>query len=752
MKNDNRAIRWRLNGMAFAILLPLLWSPLQLILLHNQMGSGLLFNLQNWLCLLVFALAIILYVTSYILVLWNGRMLLAIIAAIIALILTVFSLEIFVPNLQKGSEAKLRQLVIQHEPKIEVYCNDVYLGETPLEISETEFHDKVKPWDTPPRQKMVIGEEIIQDIKTHRYGLANTELRWFYTPYHYFDRHRAFDEPGFSSYYDAVASGYWWRFESLGCTGFAAIGNMVSQTYSDDRPFRIWSHPHLQYPSIQPYLRHLLHDLKRSDYQPSGEWRTHVGKSSRLLFHHVYEIGQRDPRVMRALEMAIKTEFDIRKGMSTQEWEAVLDKAMLQLKKRNAFNPPSPEIMLMDLIVTQNMKLIGTRFLEYVGWRNSADAGWGFAKFMHLEYAVLKNPPPTLFKRLVYELGRDDRFLRMVGNYSRPEALQLVRQYLNEFVHSNPVVNFISPSMKSADRWKAVDIVTEMRNPALEPELRRFVLKQAQDDPDRSEHYLRRFINARLERTLTAVESDSLAEWIAETVPFPEFDKLQFLTRINSERVYRYARDIFLRHPSYLHNVAYTFITYPNPSLDLFLIEAYQAESANVKFGGLVPITPPQKYIGNPRNLNILLRGMLLCDTPRMYAFLEGMWSASYGNKISLLEAIKQEAPNHYPHLHRWTAIISQIEDVDTRLAAIPVFDQIDTPESLAILGDWALSSDAAVKREAERALENYRERSRRAKELLAGSIKPDDLLVGQTAYVWNGKDYVPETTTSGSK
>ena len=38
-----------------------------------------------------------------------------------------------------------------------------------------------------------------------------------------------------------------------------------------------------------------------------------------------------------------------------------------------------------------------------------------------------------------------------------------------------------------------------------------------------------------------------------------------------------------------------------------------------------------------------LLRAMVLCDTPRMYAFLEGMWSASDGNKISLLQAIKQE-------------------------------------------------------------------------------------------------------------
>ena len=759
MKNINRANRWVLNGMTLFILLPVLLSPPQLIQLDKQMDSGLLFNLENWLSLLVFALAIGLCVTSFILVLWKGRLLLA----IVALYLTVFPLELFPWILQNDSGAKPRQLGIRLESGVKVYCNDVYLGQTLLEISDTEFHRKVKPWNTPPRQRMVIGEGFLQDIKKHGYEIANTQLRWFYTPYNYFD------QPGFSSYDDAVASGYWWRFERNGCTGFASIQNMDSHSYSDKRPLKLWARPHLQYPSVQPHLRHLLHDLKHSNYRPSVEWRTHVGSSSGMLFEHLYEIGRRDSRVMRALEMAVKTEFGIREGMPAEDWELVLDKVMSQVRNEAAFHTLSPETMVMDLMRPHNMELIETSFLERLPkimysqiplglggtWGESVHEG-GILRvpleIRLLEYAVLKSSPPALFKRLVYESRRGERILSVVGSYSHPEALQLVRQYLNEFVHSNPVVNFISPSMKSAYRWKSVDIVTEMRNPTLEPELRRFVLKQAQADPDRSEHYLRRFIDARLERPQTEAESDSLAEWITETVPLPEFDKLQFFTRINSERVYRYARDIILRHPSYLHNLAYNFINYPNPSLDLFLIEAYQAESANVKFGGLVPITPPRKYLGNPRNLNTLLRGMLLCDTPNMRAFLERLWNSDYSNKILLLDAIKQEAPNHYPHLYRWTALISQIEDPDTRLAAIPVLDQINTAESSEILGDWALSSDAAVKREAERALANYRERSRRARELLAGSIKPDDLLVGQTAYVWNGKDYVPEAATSGNR
>ena len=759
MKNINRANRWVLNGMAFVILLLLLLTPLQLILLDQRIGIGLLFNIGNWFGLLVIVLTIVLYVMSFILVLWYGRLLLA----SITLVLTVIALGIYIPIFQKSSESGPRQLGIRLESGVKVYCNDVYLGQTLLEISDTEFHRKVKPWNTPPRQRMVIGEGFLQDIKKHGYEIANTQLRWFYTPYNYFD------QPGFSSYDDAVASGYWWRFERDGCTGFASIQNMDSHSYSDKRPLKLWARPHLQYPSVQPHLRHLLHDLKHSNYRPSVEWRTHVGSSSGMLFEHLYEIGRRDSRVMRALEMAVKTEFGIREGMPAEDWELVLDKVMSQVRNEAAFHTLSPETMVMDLMRPHNMELIETSFLERLPkimysqiplglggtWGESVYGGVTHRvplEFRLLEYAVLKSSPPALFKRLVYESRRGERFLNMVGSYSHPEALRLVRQYLNDFVHSNPVVIFISPSMKSVNRWGAVNLVTELRNSMLEPDLRRFVLKQAQDDPETSEHYLRSFINARLERPLTATEADSLAEWIAETVPLPEFDKFNLLTRINSERVYRYVRDIALRHPSYLHNVAYNFIKYPNPSLDLFLIEAYQAESANAKFGEFAPITPSQKYLGKPRNLNKLIPGLLLIDTPRMHAFLEGMWNASDDNKISLLEAIKQETPKHYPHLHRWAALISQIEDHDTRLAAIPVLDQINTAESSEILGDWALSSDAAVKREAERALANYRERSRRARELLAGSIKPDDLLVGQTAYVWNGKDYVPEAATSGNR
>ena len=755
MQNHSQANRWGLNVIAFVILLPVLLD-VQLVRVVTPEYIQMMASGGHWLGLPAVILMIALYATSFILVLWKGRLRLAILVAFINCILVLLS----APVLLAGGDTGPRWLVI-HEitPGIDVFCNDVYLGKTPLKISETEFHEKVKPWATPPRQKMVIGEEFItQNIPQQRYGLANTEFRCFYIPYDHFDRYRTFGQSGFSSDFPSLKSNYWWRFERDGCTGGAAIGNVVLGEYYDGRLFRAqWRSPSLEYPSIRPYLAHLLHNLQRSNYQPSTEWRTHVADASGLLFRHLYEVGKRDSRVMRALEMAIQTEFGIYGKVSAEAWEAALNEIMSRVKHRRSFHASSPESMAMDLIIQHNPKLIETRFLKLLSvvmdpWRvfvlglNRSLTHNDPAEFLPLEYAVLKSHPPTLFKRVVYESGRGERFLSMVGNYSRGEALRLVRHYLDEAINGRPSMYY---GIDYQPQWRALGFATHLQNPALELELRRFVLQQAQLDSRRTDHHLREFIDTRLERHLTEDDAISLAEWVAEAVPLPEGEKLQYLIRINSDRTHRYVRDILQRQPLLQTTVLEDLTHHPNQSLDLFLVEAYQAESSNVKSGGIVPITTPRKNLGVSPNL---IRAMILCDTPRMRAFLEQIWSTSDHSKIALLEAIKQEASNHYPHLHDWTGLISEIVNVDIRLAAIPVLDRIDTPKSSKVLADWARSSDIAVKDEAEWALAKYRERSRRARALLVGSIKPDDLLVGHTAYVWNGKNYVPEETTLNDK
>ena len=714
MRNDNRANRWVLNAAAFVIFLPVLLHPvLNLFIKPGYIKS--LIEGRHWMGLSFVAVIMTLYFTIIILVLWKGRLRLAVFTAFF--IFCVLAAPFFV-QLEKGADFPRQLALFNSVAGIDVYCNEVYLGKTPLQLSESGFHAKVKPWDTPPRQKMVIGETLLDKNKPKRY---ESELGWFYIPYDYFDRPYEFSSPRSFSYNNAVKSGYWWRFERDGCTGFAQIGDMVWFAHSFRQYFSIWSSPALQYPSIDTYVKHLLHDLARLNYQPSLEWKRHVADSSGLLFQHLYEAGQRDSRVMQALDAVVRAEFGIHDGMLSQEWEEVLNKIMLRVRQRYAFRTPSLESMAWDFIAQYNAKLIETHLFERL-----SPSMW--------EHVALKSQPPALFKRFVYESRKGGQFLVMAGNYSRPEALRLVRRYLRDVNIYQSAEGFADTAILRQRRSEALIAAAQLQNPLVEPELRDFVLNLVNAHPNEFERELRMFFDARLKRPLTEGEADSLAEWVAEAVPIPDDQKLKFLVRLSSTRTHRYVRDILRRNPTYQESVLQAVTEDPNPSLDGFLLETYQSVT------GVSPIDAPPA----------LLRAMILCGTPRMLAFLDEMWNAGDSNRITLLSAMKHDEPNYYPQLHRWTAHISQIEDAGIRLAAIPVLDQIDTPESSEILEGWALSLNAAVKREAEQAFENYRERSRRAKELLAGNVKPDDLLTGQTAYVWNGENYVPEMETTG--
>ncbi len=752
MQNQSKVSRWRLNVIVFVILLPLLLD-VQLVRLFTPEYIQMMAKGWRWLGLPAVILMIALYATSFILILWKGRVRLAILVAFINCILVLFSPFLFLAD----SDTVPRGLVIhENTPGIDVFCNDVYLGKTPLEISEEEFHRNVKPWGSPPRQKMMFGGEFItENTRQYRSGLTDAELRRTYIPHDYFGNRRYSEQSRFYGDVSAFKSLYWWRFERNGCAAVAAIRHGAIRGRLDGSlVYPQWWHPSLEYPAIRQYLAHLLHNLKRSNYQPSLEWSIHVAKASGLLFPHLYEVGERDSRVMKALEMAIQTGFGINEEMSMDAWEAVLDEVISRSKRYHSFHTQSPESMAMDFIIQHNPKLIETHFLEMLSrtvdpWRvfssglNRSLTYGDTAEFLPLEYAVLKSQPPTLFKRLVYESGRGERFLSMVGNYSRPEALRLVQHYLDKGIDNRPSTYF---GIHAQSQEKALGFATYLQNSALELELRRFVLQQAQLDSRVTDYHLREFIEARLAYHLTGDDAISLAEWIAGALPLGENEKLRFLIRIDSDRTYRYAEDILRSHPRYKVIVVEDLIQRPNQSLDRLLIDIYQAESAGVKFGEIVPITAPRKNVNVSREL---IRAMVLCDTPHMRAFLEGIWNASDRNKIDLLEAIKVEVPRHFPHLHDWVTLISEIEDADTRLAAIPALDQIDTLESSDVLASWTRSADMAVKDEAEWAFAKYHERSHKAEALLAGGVKPDDLLVGQQAYVWDGENYVLEETTS---
>ena len=134
-RNDNRSNRRVLNLAAFGILLPIfLWF---LILIHGfkpeliplLFKRGFSTDLFGVLALIVTFVSLI---ASLVLVLQRGRLRLA----VLALFLCNCSIGASVAILENVGQAGGRQLVIHPStPGIKVFCNDVYLDESPLTIA-----------------------------------------------------------------------------------------------------------------------------------------------------------------------------------------------------------------------------------------------------------------------------------------------------------------------------------------------------------------------------------------------------------------------------------------------------------------------------------------------------------------------------------------------------------------------------------------------------------------------------------------
>ena len=383
---------------------------------------------------------------------------------------------------------------------IDVYCNDVHLGQTPLTISETEFRQQVKPWEKPPRQRIIVPTKHREKLELYRYR----SMKLSYTPYDYFEcrgneRYQLRGSDDDDNFRKALeVSHYWWRFEKDGYLGFAPIKSLP-YPYPPrpvDEPATVHFYGGV-FPSVEPHFQHLLHTLRRSDHEPTEAWIAHVRKYLGTFFPKLQGMTQRDTRLTLALQAVVKAEFGMQEAMSEGEWTQVLDKIMGRVEQTRQFNVPSPESIAVDLLIQNNPKVIEKPFVELLSRHirakrifGSKNAAYALepAQFLPLEYAVLKSSPPALFDRLVYESRRGQRFLNLVANYRREEAVRLVRHHLKNHVGDGMFGNRFT-----------IQLVRRIRNPDLEGDLRRFTVENANAYPPRGSYGpIWNFIESRL--------------------------------------------------------------------------------------------------------------------------------------------------------------------------------------------------------------------------------------------------------------
>jgi len=731
MKKDNPANRIFLNSTALVIFLPILALAMLFPLLGMFNRVRMLFENGRWFDYPIVIFLSGLYITSVVLIFWRSRL---------SLGLCVFYLTFFLMLLHPMiTKLELDDLVNRyvleigrgsHIHGVDVYCNDVYLGQTPLVISEEDFRRKVKPWNQPPRQNIIIGAWGMASYE----GIPDSPRFLYYAPSDYFEQFRTDRRPPYASRQSRFwwretfrKTRYWWHFEKDGCVGVAPIegdgGAGGGQTIT------INADPKILYLSVKPHLELLLHSLRRWRYEPTDEWVAHFRRYSGLLFHKFYQKAQRDPQLTRALYAVVKTEFGIDDGMSDRNVARVVDEILERVERVGTFSIPSPESVALDLLGKRASKAVEKRFVDLAsvpigrGKGSKHEAGQvrtsyrqgRAARLLPLEYAIRQIRPPGLFNRLVYESHRGSRFISLVSSYRREEAVRLVRRYLQDAANARGI-------FKLSRIFEATAVASQIRNPELEGDSLRFMRDNA--DPH---GLLIAFLESRFNSPVT--DADSLARWIFQLTTLTERDKLEYLSRVNSPRAYNHIQAL-IRGDYERQQVIESLEERPNPALDQFLIDSYEYYQ--------VPSTA-------------LVQAMLVCDTPKMRAYLDELWNEGTNEREFLLEDMSQIEQGD-TRLVRWTKPISELTEPSLRLLTAPVLSLIDTSEAVAILASWAAEPDEQLSTVAQEHLDNYRKRGHQAAELIAGKIKPDDLLPPQTQYVWDGQDYVLDLASTDMK
>ena len=630
---------------------------------------------------------------------------------------------------------------------IDVYCNGVHLGKTPVRISKEELYKEVKPWDRPPRQ-IRLDMRAAAHQGDDRYFWAN----YYYVPDDVFDRWNEWP-PDFDRYRigpltEALkkieATKYWWHFEKDGCVGLVPIANFAGGSSGSGGVTIITVSPQISFLSAELHLTAMLDELARTDYEASDEWIAHFRKYSGLLFMDFYKKAQANDKLQPTLDAIVRAEFGIPKDPTAADCARVVDEILDRVEKNGCFTAPSLESLAMDIVGKVDRRPIVKRFREHLdmaygsGGRASS-TGWTTwrrngkaARQLPLEYAVRNLRPPELFNRLVYLSTNSDRFLDVIGNYRRAEAVRLIGHYLRQIERGKG-----RGYNRRHNVQDAIRLCSKIDNPELDERFYGFIRENASSNAH--EHYLRQFFESRVK----SKESDKsrLATFVFSGAPLDERDKIEQFCKIDSPTSLHYI-NYFTRFDDRQRKRALEHLTRMyNPSLDEFLIESYN---------WLVE-KPDVKHYGNHAEVT---RALVNANSDRIRKFLEGKWSESPESRGKLSKILRSSGWTK-PHMAWLVPLIAQLPP-DEKYEAAGILDNVNTDDAWALLEEWADGDNEKLVRQAKWFLDRHAKETKnlnpltgKGADLIAGKIKPDDLLAGAAAYVWTDKGYVSEKEIS---
>jgi hypothetical protein len=686
------------------------------------------------------------YIAAFVLLMLRARITIPLILMFASYLLLVFAdHHSGAENLQIVLEIGAGERIVGRD----VYCNDVFLGQTPLVISREEFHEKVKPWSGPPRQKrMEIRPE--EDRDTTRYFWA--QYYWipydvfdYYEGYHYFDLDRkrplwgVHDDEKLLAFFKTAR--YWWHFDKDGCIGLSRPTNFSGGDSGRGNLLTIDANPPFEILSVDRHFQVVLEDLRQRRFQPDQRWLEHFSTYQDLLFGPLHEFAAKNPEAGQAVDAFVRYELNIPEAVTNGDCRRVLDEIMDRAERTGRFVVPSVESVAVELVCEDHPEMLAEYFVKAFKIPRAWDGSDGVrgsddykaysrsgrsVRQLPLEYAVRQYRPPRLYNRLVYMAAKDSKYVEFAANYRRPESVKLLQHYLSKAKTAKPDVFGHRDSI-----GRAIGMCAKVHNPALENDIRFFVSNQTGGNGIRNDIYARQFVESRL----GWYRSDpNLPGWIQSYAPLDDVRKAELIAQLHSKEILHPLSYLSSVNPRCRERALSILNQHPNQYADEFLIDSYRS------------YTSP----AGPRNMpGDLIWAMLKLDTPKIRDFIRETWEKAGPDRKELLDQMGSHSW-HHSHLDWLVPKIEQLTDKDERNIGVAVLPRIGTDNAKALLEEWTRDADKTTAKAAKWYLDRFeqnREEDRKNQvsqetidQLLSGRIEPDELLEPAQAYIWDGE------------
>lgn len=616
--------------------------------------------------------------------------------------------------------------------QLDVYCNDVYLGKTPLQISRDDFLAKVPQWNEPPRQERIESGIPIPETTSIIPDSSLPAMRMSYAPrdpitlrnYQWMMPSSTNHSPT-ETWEQIKKSNYWMQFRKDGCLAgvFARISGYGMS--ADNRTITNYFMPDAIVFSQDEHFHHVLFALRQLNYQPTKEWIDHVRNYESQLFYLLVGKAKTDKRIQPVIDAIVSAEFNLSDSMTEMECQRAVDEIMDRAENRGGFFIPSLESYAINYLTPRVPRYFERQYDRVIGFRSTSNRIDGMngddlcyygrdgraARQLPLEYAIKQFHLPQNFNRIVYEYAKgNERMIYLIANYPGKQSQRLFRDFIDNL---------------SKNRYQPPFNYQEFHNPDLDEMILQYFSYQK---PSRFNYDARRYIESRIG------EPEIDYKKVINTFLFSTDDmiqKIELLVQIPNPYAWDCIQYFVLNNDQNRRTLLHNLSNHPNPFFEDFLLESYEIS---------------QKDERRIPGIYSLMNALLRTNTEKTREKVRQFWLDKPQERESFLRHLG-DMEWFDPILVEWTEFLSQIAEPELRVLAIEALAKTDTRKSWAVVEQWANDLNDDVKNTAQSALREREKTREQSEKLIAGEIKPDDLLSPNQSYIWNGEEYVREST-----